>query len=93
MLELSQSARRSLGTRLVIAGELDLIVEVSGLDILVATPRGSFGVTYKKSPEAPELVLKSEWVRNVKESAYRLAGYRARAWRLANDTAIELGWF
>jgi hypothetical protein len=50
-------------------------------------------VTYKKSPDAPQLILKSEWTSNGKEGPFKLAEYRVRAWRLANDTAIELGWF
>ena len=81
------------GIRLLITNDLDLIVEVKGPEILVRSRAGKFGVTYKKSPDAPQLVLKSEWLADGKENSIRLAHFRARAWRLANDTANERGWF
>ena len=81
------------GIRLLITNDLDLIVEVKGPEILVRSRGGKFGVKYKKSPDAPQLVLKSEWLTDGRENPIRLAHFRARAWRLANDTANERGWF
>ena len=71
----------------------DLIVEVSGPYILIRAPKGSFKATYKNSPDSHQLVLESEWFSNGREKPIRLAHFRARAWRLANDIATELGWF
>lgn len=73
--------------------DLDLNVEVIGPHILVRTPSGNFRVTYTKSPDSPQLVLESEWLSDRKEGPVRLARFRARAWRLANDTATKCGWF
>jgi hypothetical protein len=81
------------GARLLITNDLDRIVEVKGPEILVRSRAGKFGVTYKTSPDAPQLVLKSEWLTDGREDPIRLAHFRARAWRLANDAATECGWF
>ena len=56
------------GIRLLITNDLDLIVEVKRPEILVRSGGGKFGVTYKKSPDAPQLVLKSEWLTDGKEN-------------------------
>jgi hypothetical protein len=50
-------------------------------------------VTYRKSPDTPQLVVKSESASNDKDTKIRLERFRTRAWRLANDTALKLGWF
>jgi hypothetical protein len=87
------NAQSWLGIRLLITDDPDLIVEVKDSEILVRSRGGSVSVTYKKSPDVPQLVLKSEWLADRRENALRLAHFRARAWRLANDTANERGWF
>lgn len=87
------NAQPSLGIRLIIAQTLDLVVEVDDPCILVRTPEGRFRVTYRKSPGSRQLVLDSEWGSDGAQSASALAKFRIRAWRLANDTASELGWF
>jgi hypothetical protein len=87
------NAQPSLGIRLVVTQTLDLAVEVAGPCILVRTPEGNFRVTYRKSPDGRQLALDSEWGSDGKQSASTLAKFRIRAWRLANDTASELGWF
>jgi hypothetical protein len=58
----------------LMAGDLDLIVEVN-------------------APDTPQLVVKSESASNDKDTKIRLERFRTRAWRLANDTALKLGWF
>ena len=87
------NAQPWLGIRLLITDDLDLVVEVKGSEIIVRSRGGSFGVRYKRSPDVPQLFLKSEWLTDDRESPIRLAHRRARAWRLANDAANEHGWF
>ena len=87
------NAQSWLGIRLPITDDFKLIVEVGNPEIHVRTPGGNFTVTYKKLPLAPQLVLKSEWLANSRPHPLRLAHFRAQAWRLANDTALEHGWF
>jgi hypothetical protein len=89
----SMNAQPALGIRLAPSDDLGLIVEVDGSRVLVRTPRSGFQVTYKKSPGFPELVLESEWLSGGMKNSVGLAKFRARAWRLANDAANELGWF
>jgi hypothetical protein len=50
-------------------------------------------VTYRKSPDTPQLVVKSEFASNDKDTKIRLGQFRTRAWRLANDAALKLDWF
>jgi hypothetical protein len=85
------NAQPWLGLHLLITD--DLIIEVKGYEILVRSRGGSFSVTYKKSPDVPQLVLKSEFLADRRENPLRLVHFRARACRLANDTANERGWF
>jgi hypothetical protein len=86
-------AQASLGARSVPGDDLGLVVEAGDTRIVIRAARGSFRATYKKLPDFPQLVLQSDWCGNRKESATLLARLRTRAWRLANDTANELGWF
>jgi hypothetical protein len=81
-----------LGIHSFIHGQ-DLSVEVRGSHILVAAPKSDFRVSYAKSPNAPQLILQSEWWTDRRQSPTLLAAYRACAWKLANDTATRLGWF
>ena len=80
-------------TQHLMAVDLDLIVEVNGSDIVITMSRGKARVTYRKSPDTPQLVVKSESASNDKDTKIRLERFRTRAWRLANDTALKLGWF
>jgi hypothetical protein len=66
------NAQPWLSIRLLITDDFGLTVEVNGPEVLVRSPRGSFGVTYKKSPDAPQLVLKSEWLKDGRENPIRL---------------------
>ena len=77
----------------LMASDLDLIVEVNGSDIVITMSRGKARVTYRKSPDTPQLVVNSEFASNDKDTKIRLGRFRTRAWRLANDTALKLGWF
>ena len=87
------NAQPGLGIHLVPSDDLGLIVETEDAHVLVRTPRGGFRVTYKKSPDFPELVWESEWLSSAMKNSVGLAHLRARAWRLANDAANKLGWF
>jgi len=86
------NAQERLGNRLE-NDDLGLVVETGLNHVLVRAPRGGFEVTYKKSPVFPQLVLESEWLTSGVRNSPRLAHFRARAWRLANDVASKLGWF
>ena len=72
---------------------LDLTAEARGPYIFVRAPKGTFRATYKISPDSHQLVLESEWFSSGSEKPLTLVHLRARAWRLANDKAAELGWF
>ena len=86
------NARPGPGVRLK-NDDLGLVVETDAKHVLVGASRGGFEVSYKKSPVFPQLVLESEWLTSGVKNSPRLAHFRARAWRLANDVANELGWF
>jgi hypothetical protein len=83
------NAQPRLGIRLIPINKLDLRVNVDARQILVATPTGSFRVTY--APNSIQLAVKSEWSNRTLSPA-ELGRLRLRAWRLANDAAHELGW-
>lgn len=84
-------AQRSLSIPLSLS-ERDLVVEVRDLVIQIANPTGAFRVSYTISPGVSQLVLQSEWWSKSAIASNRLAQLRARAWRLANDKAVALGW-
>ena len=86
-----RDARPRLGIPLILTDDADLSTEVNGNRILVRSPNGSFRVIYHLPSGASQLILGSEWWSRA--SLQRLARLRARAWRLANDAATELGWF
>jgi hypothetical protein len=85
------NAQPRLGIRLILTDGADLATDVEGNHVSVASPNGSFRVIYYRPPGASQLILLSEWWSKV--SLPYLARLRARAWRLANDAATELGWF
>jgi hypothetical protein len=90
-MSVGTNARPWPGTRLLLANDVDLLVEPEAPFISVSSPGGGFRVTYKKPSESSQLVLQSEWWS--KSSLRNLVRLRARAWRLANETAAQLGWF
>jgi hypothetical protein len=91
-MTIQRSARPSLGILPIASDGLDLLVEVTGVYILVQVVRGAFRVTYQKASDCPRLVLESEcYAARRKHSPAALTKFRRHAWRLANDTANELG--
>lgn len=79
---------------LLLADDLDLTAEViGGRRISLSALNGRFRAIYKEAPNFPQLVLETEWLPNERAAPVKLAHLRARAWRLANDTATALGWF
>jgi hypothetical protein len=85
------NAQPRLGIHFIPADDGDLITEIEGDRILVGSSNGSFRVIYLRASGASQLALETEWWS--RSSLPHLARLRARAWRLANDAATQLGWF
>ena len=64
-------------------GLADIHLDVRGGDIIVDLPGTSYTVTYHKPAVSPQDDARTELTQ---------AEFLARAWRLANDKARELGW-
>jgi hypothetical protein len=69
----------------------DLHVEVQADDIIVTLPGTDYAVTYYRATPR-ELLAKSHAGRTDHGSPMTQAEFHARAWKLANDKARELGW-
>jgi hypothetical protein len=67
-----------------------LRVEVEDGSIIVTLPGTSFRVIYRKPSQYPGLLAFD--LRGDKDAGITEAGFLARAWRVANDKARELGW-
>jgi hypothetical protein len=67
-----------------------LRVEVDGDDIVILLPGTQFRATYQREQNSQGLVVRS-W-RNSPGSGVSQEDFLARAWRVANDKARELGW-
>lgn len=65
-------------------GDLDIRVEVIGLDIVVTSPGSDYAVIYHRRNTGRELVARRAPIGPLE--------FRVRAWTLANDKAHELGW-
>ena len=74
----------------VMAQTVRLRVEVEDDDIVVTLPGTTFRVIYRKPYEAPGLVAFG--VRDDEDAGISQIDFLARAWRVANDKARELGW-
>jgi len=72
--------------------ELELHVEVGGGDIVVTLPGTDYSVTYFKLERAPQLLAKDISDRDDPRLPMTGAEFLAKAWKLANDKARELGW-
>jgi hypothetical protein len=72
------------------AVEADLHVEVQGDEIIVTLP-GTHRVTYYRATPH-ELLAKSYSGQEADGGSMTKAEFLARAWKLANDKARELGW-
>jgi hypothetical protein len=74
--------------------ELDpeLSVEVTGNHILVTLPGTSYSVTYFKPGHQPWLAAKDIVHKDDPRIAMTSAEFLAKAWKVANDKARDLGW-
>jgi hypothetical protein len=70
--------------------KLDL--RVSGNDIIVTLFGTSYSVTYFKRKDCPGLLAKNIASKDDPRLQMTGAEFLAKAWRLANDKARELGW-
>jgi hypothetical protein len=67
-----------------------LRIEVEGDGIIVTLPGTSFRVIYRKPSQYPGLIAFD--LRGDKSAGISQTNFLARAWRVANDKARELGW-
>ena len=72
------------------AETIRLRVEVGDDGIIVTLPGTTFRVIYHKTPDAPGLVASA--IQSDKSAGIAQFDFLARAWRVANDKARELGW-
>src|SRR6266540_3849159 len=70
----------------------ELRVQMVDDEIIVTLPGSHYSVTYYKPAESPHLLAKHFSDRDDPRVAMSLSEFLARAWRLANDKARELGW-
>jgi hypothetical protein len=69
-----------------------LDVEVWRNDIIVTLPGTSYWVTYFKQEDSPGLLAKEIANKDDPRIPMTAAEFLAKAWKLANDKARELGW-
>ena len=69
-----------------------LNVEVRGRDIVITMPATTYTVTYRKEPNSHGLLASNFTRKDDGRVPVTSAQFLARAWRLANDKARELGW-
>jgi hypothetical protein len=72
--------------------ESDLRVEVVDDEIIVSLPGWFYSVTYYKPERDPQLLAKDISDRDDPRAPMTVSQFLAKAWRLANDKASELGW-
>jgi hypothetical protein len=70
----------------------DLLVEVVDDEIIITMPGSHYSVTYYKPEKSPQLLARRISDTDDRPVAMTLSEFLARAWRLANDKARELGW-
>jgi hypothetical protein len=68
-----------------------LHVEIRGGDIVVTLPETIFMVTYFKPAGTSHLIARPNWTDDP-DASIELGDFLARAWKLANAKARELGW-
>jgi hypothetical protein len=73
-------------------GPHDFQVEVVDDQIIVALIGTAYGVVYYKRDGDPQLYAKDYPVQVDLRSEMSQAEFLAKAWKLANDKARELGW-
>jgi hypothetical protein len=69
-----------------------LRIEVMGDEIMVILPATSYGVTYYKPANSPQLLAKDFPSKHDSRAPITFAEFLARAWQAANEKARELGW-
>jgi hypothetical protein len=72
------------------AQTIRLRVQVEDEGIIVALPGTTFRVVYHKTPDASGLVASA--IQTDKSAGMSQFDFLARAWRVANEKAKELGW-
>lgn len=70
----------------------ELEVHVIDEDIIVVLPRASYSVTYYKPLRSPQLLAKNIPDRDDPRAPMGVSEFLAKAWKLANEKARELGW-
>ena len=70
----------------------ELELHVKDGDIVITLPGTDYSVTYFKPERAPQLLAKAISDRDDPRLPMTGAEFLAKAWRLANDKARELGW-
>jgi len=73
-------------------GLADIRLDVRGGDIIVDLPGTNYTVTYHKPAVSPQLLVVYLPAKDDARTRLTQAEFLARAWRLANDKARELGW-
>ena len=69
-----------------------LRVDVVDDELIVSLPGTSYSVTYFKRASSPQLLARNISHTDDARTPVRLSDFLARAWRVANDRARELGW-
>jgi hypothetical protein len=69
-----------------------LRVDVVDDEIIVSLPGTSYSVTYFKRASSPQLLARNISQTDDLRTPVRLSDFLARAWRVANGKARELGW-
>jgi hypothetical protein len=70
----------------------DLRIEVRSDQIVVSLPRSLYRVTYRKPANSLQLLAENIPDKEDRYAPMKLADFLAKAWKLANDKARELGW-
>jgi hypothetical protein len=70
----------------------DLHSEVVDDEIIVTLPLTSYSVTYYKPAKSPQLLAKRFTGKDDPHARLTHAEFLARAWKVANRRARELGW-
>jgi hypothetical protein len=70
----------------------NLRIDVVDDEIIVTLPFTSYTVTYYKPANSPQLLARRISTEDDPRVPMTLSEFLARAWRVANDKARELGW-
>ncbi len=70
----------------------DFDLNVSAGEIVVTVPFTAYTVTYYKPDNSPQLLARNFPSKDDSRAPITQADFLARAWRMANSKARELGW-